>query len=280
MCWPTFPVIHNDPRATPSYRQIHEEILKVEQEMGIKSDYDNNGLSISFRLFSHERPEGAVAYWRDHSDLKPLMFQQIDTKEAREGILHLQEFQHIDYSQFHPFRIDPRTLKDVPKHLCRICGWKHNGQHLQGRPRAYYVVADGQGELYVDKLGRLAARPAINELGQARTRMEYPKHRPRETADGEEKQAAKRDDDIVDTDRALMGRVFYMIDRLSERERLELKYREIVEGLQQRAYPDDLARETAMMSNQMHYAEEREEADGHGECDGYLSSLDGWNEDF
>jgi hypothetical protein len=94
------------------------------------------------------------------------------------------------------------------------------------------LVADGQGELYQDKFGKLQAKPAIDELGQARTRFEYPRHRPRETSDGEEKQAAKKDDDVIDTDKALMGRVFSMIKPLSDRERLDLKYREIIERLQ------------------------------------------------
>ena len=95
-----------------------------------------------------------------------------------------------------------------------------------------YVVADGQGELLIDEFGKLAAKPARDELGQAQTRWEYPRHRPRETSDGEEKQAAKKDDDIIDTDKALTGRVFSMIKPLSDRERFELKYREIYEQLQ------------------------------------------------
>jgi hypothetical protein len=276
-CWPTFPAISNDPRASPSYGQIHPEILKIEQSLGIKSEWERNALSIEWRLFSHERPECATAYRRDHeSSLQPLMFHQIDTKEAKEGILHLQEFQHIHYNQFHPFRIDPRTIKDVDFHLCPICKWKHKGRHLKGRPRAYYLVADGQGELYVNNRGRLQAQAGLDELGQARTRFEYPRYRPRETADGEEKGAAKRDDDIIDTDRALMGRVFHMIRRLTPQEELELKYREIHEQLQGVSYPDEHARVAAYMTAEYNRREEEIEASKASKS--WLQQLDGWED--
>jgi hypothetical protein len=278
-CWPTFPTyprLEDDPRATPSYRQVHVAILQVEKGLGLKSRWDSDVPCIQFRLNSHERPEAAVAYYRDHTDLESLMFDQIDTREAKEGILHLQELQHIDYDQAHPFRVDPRSVKDVPEHLCRICGWYHTGSHLKGRPRALYVVADGQGELYVDKFGKLAVKPAIDELGQARTRWEYPRHRPRETADGEEKGAAKKDDDIIDTDRALAGRVFYMIKRLSDKERLQLKYEEILAKVKGAAYPDYAARETAYMSVDLHHREE-EEAIGQ-ENKSWFQQLEGWEE--
>jgi hypothetical protein len=232
-CWPTFPVIANDPREFPSYGQVYKFILEVEKSLGISSQYshDSNALNVIFRLNSHERPEGKTGYEKDFAHLGgALYFRQIDTKEARQGILHLQELQHVDKTMYHPFRIDPRTLKAVPMHFCKICGWKHNGEHLRGKPRAFYVVADGQGELTVDKAGRLMAKPALDEFGMARTRFEYPKHKPRETAEGEEKDAPKINDEMVDTDRAIIGKVFYMIKRLSPEEQLKLKYMEIFKG--------------------------------------------------
>jgi hypothetical protein len=129
-------VIKNDPRATPSYRQVHSAILEVEKELGLVSDWSDDAPCVQFRLNSHERPEAAVAYQKDFREVASLYFQQIDTKEAAEGILHLQELQHINFNEFHPFRIDPRTLKTVPAHSCSICGWEHNGEHLRaGRGR-------------------------------------------------------------------------------------------------------------------------------------------------
>jgi hypothetical protein len=144
----------------------------------------------------------------------------------------LQEFQHIDYSQYHPFRIDPLTVPTLPLHFCKLCGWEHSGEHLIGRPRAYWLVADGQGELYVDNRGNRQCRPAKDEWGMARMRFEYPRHRPRETADGTEKEAPKIYDDFIDVDKALAGYVFYMAKSLSSEERLKLRYREILEQAQ------------------------------------------------
>lgn len=276
MCWPTYPPISNDPRSDPSYGQLHPAILAVEKSLGIASSWKQDAMSIQFRLMSHERPEAATAYWKDHKGHEPLSFQQIDTKEAKEGILHLQELQHIDKTMYHPFRVDPRTIDSVPSHLCRICGWHHDGEHLRGKPRAFYVVADGQGELIEDKLGKLACLPALDEMGQARTRFEYPRHQPRETADGEEKTAAKRDDDIIDTDRALVGRVFYMIKRLSADEQIKLKYQEIFEGVQYGVYADGAARETAYMSAGLHYAEQQAKAER--ENLSWAARLDGWEQ--
>lgn len=218
-CWPTFPVKRDDPREHPSYGQVYKFILEVERSLGMLSfSTHGEGLNVVYRLNSHERPEAAASYRKDFG--RPLVFRQIDTKEAKEGILHLQELQHVNYDEFHPFRIDPRTLESVPKHQCTICKWKHNGEHLRGRPRAFYVVADGQGELFIDDHGRLAVKPALDEMGQARTRWEYPKHKPRETAAGEEKDAPKINDEMVDTDRALTGRVFGMIKPLPEEQRM------------------------------------------------------------
>jgi hypothetical protein len=162
------------------------------------------------------------------------------------------------------------------QHPCRICGWLHTGLHLKGRPRAYYVVADGQGELEIDSRGKLVAKPAIDEMGMARTRFEYPRHRPRETSEGEGKQAAKRDDDVIDCDRALAGYVYHMIKRHSDKERLQLKYEEIFGNLQRAAYPDHAARETAYASNEMHYQEEREEAEQAGKS--WFQQMEGWED--
>ncbi|HEX5735710.1 MAG TPA: hypothetical protein VF131_22980 [Blastocatellia bacterium] len=296
MCWPTWPKINDDPRANPTPKQLYKAILEYERSIGLHSRWDRDDLSIEYRLFSHERPEGANAYRLDFDD--PLNFWPIDTKQAKEGILHLQDFLHVDYTQYHPFRVDPRTqIPDTPEyvevHLCDICGWRHNGLHLLGRPRAFFVVADGQGELRINALGKLEAAPAIDEWGMKRTRYEYPLHRPRETADGEEKQAAKVFDDFVDTDKALMGYVFHMIGRLSDEDRLKLLYRKLRDEAAGVTYPDATAREAALTAVPLRFAEEQEEMRDAGkswiqrsECfldeveapKSWLQRLDGWDE--
>lgn len=235
MCWPSFPPKLNDERANPSYGQLHKAIVEYEESIGIGLKYRKQEESnrMQFRLVSHERPEAAAAYAKDFNE--PLMFEGIDTREAREGVLHVQEFLHIDRTQFHPFRIDPRTIARVSEHQCEICGWRHRGEHLQGRPRQYFVVADGQGELIVDKVGKLQVKPALDETGMARTRWEYPRHHPKHSTDGEEKDAPKRDDEMVDTDRAMMGRVYGLVKRLPEQERILLKYYERTQAQRQEA---------------------------------------------
>lgn len=231
MVWPTFPPIQNDPRANPSYGQLHKAMLEYEKDAGIgglplekkRNDGDDvaprlEAVEMRFRLVSHERPEAAAAYRKDFG--KPLHFQPIDTAEAKEGVLHLQEFLHVNFDEYHPFRIDPRTFDSIPAHDCAVCGWRHAGEHLKGRPRDFYVVTDGQGELFVDKTGKLQVKPAVDELGMARTRWEYPRHRPKHSTEGEEKPAPKRDDEMVDTDRALAGRIYSLVKSLSAEQRV------------------------------------------------------------
>lgn len=286
MVWPTFPDIEPDPRDKPTPGRVHAEIVKIEQELGIewRRDFGRKCLEISLRLFSHERPEGAEAFRQDHGELSekfPLNYWSIDTRKAKEGIMHLQDFLSIDYSYYHPFRIDPRTLpkegENAPLLKCPICKWEHYGQHLRGRPRAFYIVADGQGELYIDALGKLKAKPAINEAGQYRTRFEYPRHKPRQSAEGEEKQAAKRDDDVIDTDRALMGYVYHMIERLSPEEAFQLRWKEKLEQLQTASYPDKHARVAAEMSARYFEEEERLEAERH-KIGHWTEELEGWDQ--
>jgi hypothetical protein len=59
-----------------------------------------------------------------------------------------------------------------------------------------------------------------------RTRFEYPRYRPHETSQGEEKAALKINDDVIDTDRALIGRIFNAIKPLSVTEARMLRIAE------------------------------------------------------
>jgi hypothetical protein len=274
MCYPSWPRINDDPRANPTYQKLSKAILEYEQTLGLRKRWGNReDLSIEYRLFSHERPEGAAAYNED-PDID-VRFWPIDTRQAAKGIPFLQNFMSIDYTQVHPFRVDPRTVDEFPEEkLCKVCGWIHPGRHLIGRPRIYWVVADGQGELRINKLGKLEAAPAKDEWGMRRTRYEYPLHRPRETADGEEKQAAKVFDDFIDVDKALAGYTFYMVKRLDAADEVKLRYREIYEQLQAGTYVDYSAREVEYMSAQARERREIEEAEQEGKS--WLQSLDGW----
>ncbi len=130
----------------------------------------------------------------------------------------------------------------------------------------------------MDKSGKLAVKPAKDEFGMARTRWEYPRHRARETSEGEEKEAAKKDDDIIDCDRALMGYCFYMIKRLSYEERCTLLYRELHDQAMGVVYVDAVAREAAITALPLRYAEEEERL-RNDEPKSWLQSLDGWGDE-
>ena len=93
---------------------------------------------------------------------------------------------------------------------------------------------------------------------------------------GEEKGAAKVYDDFIDTDRALMGRAYYMLKRITPEEALRLRYREIEEELQGVVYSDGLAREAAYTSMPLRMAEEREQIEEAGKS--WLQQLEGWED--
>lgn len=204
MCWPRFPVVEDDERAHPSALQVGEKILEVEKTW-------DEGARVVRRLASHERPEIVQAYRVDmpKAGLKPLAFAQIDTRNARTGIIHQQNFLRIEPDRPHPFSFYPE-------------GHPKQGQPLEGSPREFFIVADGQGELvYDESTGTLSRRPALDESGMARTRFEYPNYRKPDTADGaERKDAPKIDDDIIDCDRAIAGVLFPSIEQMTEEEKI------------------------------------------------------------
>jgi hypothetical protein len=274
MCWPRFPKVEGDDRLGPSPLQVAKAIHKMEKRW----DESENMIH---RLASHERPEIVKAYERDlpEANVEALDFEQIDTSEAREGILHMQNFLTIIRDELHPFRIDPRTISAdtdqyVPSHACGLCRSAHVGAHLVGRPRTFFVVANGQGELYVDSMGQLAVMPAIDETGMARTRDEYPNYRKPDTSEGaEKKDAPKLRDDIIDCDRALIGRVGPQIQPLTAAQRAELwmEQRLPIAAVELLA-PE--ARIYGQMSRDLHLQERIEQEQAKEKS--WLQQLDGW----
>lgn len=203
--WPRFPKRENDDRLHPSALKLGKFIQELE-------DRTDEARRVKWRLASHERPEIVVAYDHDmrEAGMKPLSFEQIDTSEAKEGILHMQSFLSIIEDELHPFRVYPE-------------GHPQAGEPLRGRPRLYYIVADGQGELYWDaRTSTLKVKEALDEDGQARTRYEIVRYRKPDTAQGAETaRPPKRDDDMQDCDRAVAGRLFPTVQKLTDEERRE-----------------------------------------------------------
>lgn len=106
--------------------------------------------------------------------------------EKGSGVPEMQRMLEIDPKRKHPFRKYP-------------AGHPKAGQPLDGCPRLIFVVEDGQGELYVDDIGRLRVIGARNSEGLARLRYEIPIYNHRNQGQ------AKIDDDAVDAIRGLMA---------------------------------------------------------------------------
>jgi len=256
MCWPRFPAVEADDRVGPSAVQVGKAIQDVEQRW-------SEGDRVLLRRASHERPEIIRGYAVDlpETGRDPLYFQSVDTSQAREGILHMQNILKIDESLAHPFRRYP-------------IGHPDEGQRLRGCPTgAFFIVADGQGELYVDEAtGELKATPATDERGQARTRFEYPNYRKPDTAQGDaKKDAPKRDDDMVDCDRALAGDRVPLIKPLTAEERLLLKWERRLDAQLQRASRNDVSEERIASIIQTSLINRERELDEAGRTGHYLT---------
>lgn len=113
------------------------------------------------------------------------------------GVPQIQNLLEIDKKKPHPFRVHPLTKKP-----------------LMGRPRLYFVVADGQGELYCDIDGKLRVRGATSAAGLARARFEMPIYNHRNNGD------KKLDDDFVDALRGLMSTFGVGADELTKGEQI------------------------------------------------------------
>jgi hypothetical protein len=206
MCWPRFPKTEDDDREHPSAMVVGQAIHEAEKPWGENGRLQDGSKRVQWRIASHERPEIVRGYQTDlpMTGYPALQFAQINTARARQGITHMQDFLDVDETKQNPFRYYPK-------------GHPEAGQQLRGKARVWFVVADGQGELYWDaEQQKLAVAPAVDEEGQARTRFEYPNYRKPDTADGaERKDPPKIDDDIIDCDRAIAGDLFPKIEPLS-----------------------------------------------------------------
>jgi len=115
------------------------------------------------------------------------------------GVPQLQNMLEIDRNKPHPFRRYPQ-------------GHALAGQPLMGCPRIFFVVADGQGELYLDGNGKIRVIGATSSAGLARCRFEMPLYLHRNQG------TKKIDDDFVDALRGLMSTFGVQADALTETE--------------------------------------------------------------
>ena len=125
------------------------------------------------------------------------------------GVPQLQNMLEIDRKKPHPFRRYP--LGTILKHRDGTME-DVSSRPLMGRPRIYFVVADGQGELYLDGDGKVRVRGATNAGGLARCRYEMPLYSHRNQGQ------KKINDDFVDALRGLMSTFGVAADQLTEQE--------------------------------------------------------------
>jgi hypothetical protein len=140
---------------------------------------------ITEALMSHEASAARNTLMEDLPEELQLFFSKWKAAKGS-GVAQIQNLLEIDYRKPHPFRRYPEG------HECA-------GQPLMGRPRIFFIVADLQGELYMDGDEKLRVRGAKDEAGLARLRFEMPLYSQYHT--GQE----KIDDDAVDGLRGLMA---------------------------------------------------------------------------
>lgn len=158
-------------------------------------------------LISHEASSEVNTFAVDLPPELRLGWEKWNVKAGwLEGVAQIQNYMEIRQGVSHPFRNYP-------------VGHERAGEPLDGCPRYFLLVADGQGELYWAD-NRLKVKAAINAAGLQRGRWEIPKYRlPENTQGVEQAKPLKIDDDWVDTQRALALDFFPPSGPLSEHEK-------------------------------------------------------------
>jgi hypothetical protein len=185
-----------DPHAEPeivSPGRVSQAINESQKRLGIRDE------QIKKSRMSHEASAALATFIVDLVDEQKQFFSKWKAKRGS-GVPQVQEMMSVDKKWAHPFRRDPKT-----------------GEPLQGRPRFYLVVEDGQGELYYDGEGRLRVRGAKDERGLARLRAELPEYDERATGKD------KIFDDAVDALRGMAASFFVRGDERSDDEKIEDK---------------------------------------------------------
>jgi len=197
-------------------------------------------------LMSHE---ATAALNTMEIDLKPEIQQFFSKWVARKGsgVAQIQEVLSIDNSQLHPFRHDPRT-----------------GKRLRGRPRIYFIVSDGQGELYRDAEGHIRVRQPTDAGGLIRLRQEIPVFNERSTG------ANKKFDDAVDALRGIAASFFVPATAPTKEEEFEHEAPVAIRAETIRNLPTAQQRSNAQIARMAY--EDEVNADNDTEMDDFFSN--------
>lgn len=190
-------------------KRVARSIHKFEAEYNIAQ-------RIKIRKFSHEQTAALNTYLFDLDPPDKIAFSKW-RPDARAGIAPIQNHLQIDWNKEHPFRRFP-------------VGHEFEGKPLLGRPRVFFLVDDGQGELwYDDNSDELMVKDAIDSGGFIRARFEIPLYHNPENPEGIEKALPKRvDNDFIDAWRGLFDYFAPRSAKRTFREKLEEK---LPEGL-------------------------------------------------
>jgi len=146
-------------------------------------------------LMSHEASAAQNTFLIDLPESEQVFFSKWQAARGS-GVPQIQNLLEVSPARPHPFRIDPRTKTA-----------------LMGRPRLFFVVADGQGEIYADSENKLRVRGPKDAAGMARGRYEVPLYSHRNAG------KKKLDDDFVDAFRGIMAEFALDATPLTETEK-------------------------------------------------------------
>lgn len=208
---PEFPYVDENIRPV-SPRRVKKAILAASSKLEEKN--------ITISAMSHEASAALNTFMQDYLDGndKELLWFNKWKPQTGSGVPQIQNALEIDNTKEHPFRRYPRGFK--------LKGVDVGGKPLMGRPRFFVIVPDAQGELFFEKDEmELRVRGAVDNLGMARLRYEFPKYRNPVTAAGQEKAKpnpkAHGEDDAIDALRGLANLFFPTVKDMSEEERIE-----------------------------------------------------------
>jgi hypothetical protein len=146
---------------------------------------------VKVQLMSHEASAALNTMIIDLPDELKTFFRKWKARRGS-GVPQIQNVLEIDRTKPHPFR------PGVP-----------------GRPRLFFVVPDGQGELIQGDVGKVYVAQPSNYKGFARARYEMPLYSQLNTGQN------KIDDDFVDALRGLANAFFISSEPLTQEEILE-----------------------------------------------------------
>jgi hypothetical protein len=161
---PVFPFDPSIPAEVVSPGRVAQGAKLFQEEMGILPT------QIEQSKMSHEASAALNTMIVDLPDELKTFYRKWKAQKGS-GVPQIQNLLEIDRKRPHPFRRYP--LGTVLKHRDGRVE-DVGGQPLMGRPRIYFVVADGQGELYLDGDGKVRVRGGTDSKGLARCRYEMP----------------------------------------------------------------------------------------------------------